>query len=342
MASLLDTPTALAWTEIAIQRHSDGIFGKLSPAVIWSDRRGDDGELLVAVDPQKLVKKINSTPHIILHNHDPGKPKGQMLESAAFQSESGENFVAAILGFYAGGKVLDFQGLGLDTTTPGVSPKQLPALPDDVWIQFATDSREVDSAWLDAITEDAPLEVERTELSHNAADSAHELIRTGLVYLSLVWNPFVTSIASEAGKTTYAAIHEWIRTLLTKLAERRDPILDIYSFQSNCQVSFLFRGKDVKQHYTAHEKLSNAAAQAAQLIANLEARGMVARQLVYEFDKEALLWYPSYAILSDDRIITDHVELIATEQLPTGLSLGLSRGEATSPVIASAIDERNQ
>jgi hypothetical protein len=333
MASLLDTPAARAWVKIAIQRHSDGIFGKLSPAVIWSDRRGDDGELLVAVDPQELVKKINSTPFIILHNHDPGKPKGQTLESAVFQSESGGSFVAAILGFYAGGKVLDFQRLGLDTTTPGVPPKQLPILPDNVWIQIEADPREVDSAWLDEITEDAPLEVERTELSHNAADSTNELIRIGLVYLSLVWNPFVTSVASEAGKTAYSAVHEWIRKLLKKLAERRDPILDIHSFQSNCQVSFIFRGKDVKQHYSAHDKLSGAAVQAAQLIEKLEARGMAVRRLVYEFDKEALLWYPAYAILGDDRIITDHIDLIATEQLPSGLSLGLSRGEATSSVI---------
>ena len=117
-------------------------------------------------------------------------------------------------------------------------------------------------------------------------DSAQELIRIGLVYLAVVWNPFITSIASEAGKGTYAAIHMWVRKLLERLADRRNPILDIHTHQDGCQVSFLFRGKEVKQHYAAHDALSGAAAKAAQLIANLKARGMPARQLIYEFDKE--------------------------------------------------------
>lgn len=338
MSDLLNTPAASDWAEDAIRRHSKGIFGKLVPAVIWSDTRGVNGEPLVPVDPMELVAQINRTPHILLHNHDPGKPKGQVLESANFESEGGEKFIAAVLGYYAGGEVLDFLGLGLDTKALAPPPEWLPVLPDSAWIQFATDPREVDAAWLEQVTSGAPLRIERTELSHNAADSAQELIRVGVAYLTVVWNPFITSIASEAGKDTYAAVHEWVRKLLAKLADRRNPVLDIHTHQDECQISFLLRGKDVKLHYSAHDVLSNAAAQAAELVAKLKARGMAARQLIYEFDKEALVWFPSYAVLKDNRIITDNVELIAIEQLPTGLSLGLSRGKPLSPAVRSVLE----
>jgi hypothetical protein len=339
MPDLLDTPAARDWVNDAIPRHSKGIFGKLVPAVIWSDTRGDDGEPLVPVDPIELVAQYNSAPHIILHSHDPGRPVGQVLESANFESEGGKKFIAAVLGYYAGGEVLGFRGLGLDTKALAPPPERLPVLPDGIWIQFATDPREVDAAWLDQVASDAPLRIGRTELSHNAADPAQELIRVGLFYLAVVWNPFITSIASEAGKDTYAAIYRWVRKLLTRLADRRNPILDIHTHHDGCQVSFLFRGKDVRQHYAAHDALPNAAAQAAQLVAKLKARGMAGRKLIYEFDKEALMWFPSYAVLNDNRIITDNGELIAIEQLPTGLSLGLSRGKWLSPVVRSALED---
>ncbi len=112
--------------------------------------------------------------------------------------------------------------------------------------------------------------------------------------------------------------------------------------KEGCQVSFLFRGKDVKQHDAAHDALSGAAAQAVQLIAKLKARGMPVRQLIYEFDSEAFLWFPSYAILNDNRIITDNGALIAIEQLPKGLSTGLGRGESLSAVIRSVPDEDDE
>jgi hypothetical protein len=338
MNDLLDgTPAARGWVDSAIRRHSTGIFGKLVPAIIWTDARDDDGEPLIPLDPLELVAGINTTPYILLHNHDPGRPKGQVLESASFETGGGKKFVAAILGYYAGGDVLDFRGLGLDTNASAPPPARLPVLPDSVWIEFAVDPREVDEAWLDQATSDAPLRIERTELSHNAEDSAQELIRIGLAYLVVVWNPFITSIASEAGKGTYTAIHVWLRKLLGRLAERRNPILDIQTHQDGCQVSFLLRGKDVKQHYAAHDALPNAAAQAAQLVAKLKARGIAGRQLIYEFDKEALMWFPSYAVLNDDRIITDNGALIAIEQLPTELSLGVSRG-TLSPGVRQALE----
>jgi hypothetical protein len=336
---LNENPAAREWVNNAIQRRSGGIFGKLVPAVIWSDGRHDDGESVVPIDPVKLVSLVRSNSLILLHNHDPGRPKGQVLEAAYFETDSGERFVAAVLGLYAGGDVLNFRGLDLDTSTSIGPPKSLPALPDGGWIEVATDPKEVDETWLHDVTSDAPLQIKRTELSHNAAESTQELIRIGIVYLALVWNPFVTSIASEAGKAAYAAINLWVRKLLEKLAHRRNPILDIHTHQDSCQISFLFRGKDVKQHYAGHDALPGAAAQAAQLVAKLKARRMPARQLIYEFNVESLTWYPSYAVLNDNRIIADNAALIAIEQLPTGLSLGMGRGKSLSPIVESAPDD---
>lgn len=325
MANLINnTHAAKKWVEETIQRHSDGIFGKLVPGVIWSDARDVNGRPLVDVDPNALIAKIAQSPMVLLHNHDPGRPIGQVLDAARFSDPEGKQFVAAILGFYAGGSVMNFWDCGVDAEKPVSSAESLPPFPENCWIEIAVDPRDVEEGWLEQLTSDAPLPVVRRPLSHNSADSPQELIRAGLVYLALAWNPFVTSIASEAGKRAYAAIHAWVRKLIEGLAERRNPILDLHTFQDDCQVSFLLRGKDVKLHYTAHDSLPAAAAQGAALVANLKARSCPARQLVYEFNKEMLRWYPSFAILTDGRIVTDSVTLIAFEQLPSGLSLGLA------------------
>ncbi|MNL79879.1 hypothetical protein D3C87_2065790 [compost metagenome] len=76
------------------------------------------------------------------------------------------------------------------------------------------------------------------------------------------------------------------------------------------------------------DALAGAAAQAARLISKLKTQGKISRQMVYEFDKEALLWAPSFVLLNDDRIITDNLALIAIENLPKGLSLGLTRSNS--------------
>ncbi|MCQ3002491.1 hypothetical protein NLO98_22330 [Pseudomonas syringae] len=329
MSDLLqDTPAAGRWAEEAELRHHACKFGEIVRAVIWTDACGPDGQLLVAVDPDRLVAQINSNPFTLLENHDPGRPKGQILESESFKSPDGRQFVAAVLGYYAGGDVLSFLGLGIDVDSAVLPPQQLPRLLDDVWVEIATDAREVDEDWLDQITNDSPVRVERSELSHNAADSLQELIRVGLPYVLLVWNPFVTAIAAEAGKASYAGIHAWFRKLLSRMPDRRNPILDFHSYQDGCQVSFLFRGKDEKKLHEAMDTLAGAAAQAARVISKLKSQGKISRQMVYEFDKEALLWAPSFVVLNDDRIITDNLALIAIENLPKGLSLGLTRSNS--------------
>lgn len=319
-----ENPEALKWAEETKQRYSGGTFGKLVRAVIWTDDRDATGQLLVPADPQKLVAVMNSEPFILLEGHDPGRPKGQLLESALFEGAEGRKFVVAILGYYAGGEVLNFRDLKLDIVTPSPSPLTLPALPDDMWVDIATDSREVSKGWVDEVASDSPVRVKRIALSHNAAESLQELIRIGLPYVLFVWNPYVTAIANEAGKATYAGIHAWLRRLLSRMSDRLNPVADFQSYQDGCQVSFLFRGKDETKLHKALGVLPNAGAQAARLISGLKAQGKVSRQMVYEFDKEAILWKPSFVLLDDGRIITDNLALIAVENLPSGLSLGLA------------------
>ncbi len=64
-----ETPAALKWAEEAEQRHQAGKFGEIVRAVVWTDERGPDGQLLVAVDPDRLVAQINSNPFTLLDNH---------------------------------------------------------------------------------------------------------------------------------------------------------------------------------------------------------------------------------------------------------------------------------
>jgi hypothetical protein len=226
---------------------------------------------------------------------------------------------------YAGTR-LSFSDFGFDTTAVVPSPTSLPVLPDSCWINIATDPREIEADWLEDVLRDAPMHVERTELSHNAADAPHELIRVGLLFLTLIWNPYVTAIATEAGKNSYASLHKWVRNLLTELADRNNPVVEIQSFHGDCRVCFLFRGNDVTRHYAAHDALPGAAAQAAQLVTNFKNRGRDPKLILYEFHPQELRWFPSFAKLEYGRLITDNAILIAVENLPSGLSLGIMRG----------------
>lgn len=323
-----DSKEAVAWVnEIKAAYSSTSVFGKVYSSVIWSDAKGPDGELLVAIDPVALVENINATDYPVLKGHDPGFPLGKVLRAAVFTSSDGTTFVAAILGLYAGARI-SFSDLGLDPVSAAWSPASLPALPDTCWISVATDPREIEPEWLEEALRDAPLRVERTVLSHNAVDAPHELVRLGVLFLTLLWNPYVTSVATEAGKATYAGLHGWMRTLLTRLAERKNPVLEVQSMQGECRISFVFRGNDAHCHYAAHDALPGAAAQAAQLIANLKNRGRDPMLILYEFDPHDLRWFPSYAELGDGRLITDNAILIAVERLPSSLSLGITRGGA--------------
>lgn len=342
MSDLLnESPQALQWLEEAEGRHSSGAFGKIVRSIIWSDARSDNGEYLLDLNPHELVTSVNEAPFSLLHNHDPGQPKGEVLESAYFQTASGSAFVAAILGYYFGGNILSFRDLKLDITSPARPPLNLPDLPEDVRIEIAADPRDVDNAWLDEATSDAPVRIERTALSHNADGSSHQLILIGIAFALLVGKPFVTGFATEAGKDSYFAIRSWIRKLLSRMADRHNPILDFHSHHDGCQVSFIFRGKDVEKLYKAHDALCDAAPQAARLVSRLKAMGLPSRQLVYEFDKEGLLWTPSFAVLEDDRILTDNLALISIEHLPNQLSLGLTKKKSLASDDKKSATQKN-
>lgn len=330
MLNLLSCPDAESWLHDALKRHSSEIYGKIKPAVIWTNALDETGQLIVPIDPYELSRRINQNPFIILHNHDPGNPKGQVLESAVFDNASGIIFVAAIMGFYAGGNTIEFGTMDLKLSDIYQSPTELPDLPKESSIELAFDPRDTDSKWIEHISKDAPLKIRVNESSYNDAQTAQELIHIGIGYLAIVWNPYVTAVASEAGKKTYTAFHNWISNLLNELSERKNPIINLVSYQNGCQVFFIFRGKDVKQHYASHRMLSSAGVQAAELIRKLIHQDKVPTQLTYEWDKEAQLWYPSYAVLTDKSIIVDRGTLIAMENLPDGLSLGFSKGNSRS------------
>jgi hypothetical protein len=325
MSSLInDTPEASDWINRAITENSKNrVLGKIVSAVLWTDKPGPEGEPVGGADPSEIIEEINTKGWPMFRGHDPGYPVGRMLAANLFTSPSGVRFIAAILTLYEDGKRLSFGELELDPNPTVSSPSILNMLNDDCWLDFATDPREVDARWVNEVLLDAPLRVRRVELSHNAAETQAELIRISLVFLAIVWNPYVTAIASEAGKDTYAGIRQWLRNLWNKLAERRNPIVVLQSFQDGCEISFLFRGKDVKKHYDAHDALPIAAAQAAKLITDMKSKRAVPISLVYEY--ELCHWFPSYAILNDGRLISDRNLLIAIEQLPTGLSIGICK-----------------
>jgi hypothetical protein len=196
-------------------------------------------------------------------------------------------------------------------------------------LYIGTDPREVDPKWLKNVLCDAPLPVVQDELSHNAEDHLHELIRITLPYALLLWNPFVTTFTQELAKDVY----KWFRNLLGKLSSLKNPVISIQSDQDGCCVMFLIRGKDTKCHYDAYDSLSTTAAQAANLISSMRSRNVAPLTLVYEFDPHVTRWFPSYATLEDGRLVSDRNILIALEQLPTELSIGFHKGTNQLPEV---------
>jgi hypothetical protein len=115
-----------------------------------------------------------------------------------------------------------------------------------------------------------------------------------------------------------------LNRLVEKVAELDDPILEIQSHHDGCQISFLLRGRDIKSHYEAMESLARAGTQAEHLVAGIRRQGNPALVLVYEYDRESKKWYPSYAELADGTLVTDNQKLIVEQELPRGMSLGLT------------------
>lgn len=329
MTSLLESHTeCMRWVEAEREALiGSSAYGKIESAVVWTEKGALSAGLLGEVDPKEIVDEINEEGMPLLYGHDPGRPVGRFLAAKFFKNSDGEAFIVAMAGFFTVETQVTFVQLGLDTSVVPQPVRELPPLQSDVRIIVGVDPREVDAAWLDGAIENAPVTVVRKELSHNTAEVLQELLRVGLPYVVLVWNPFVTAIAKEAGRDTYVALREWTKRFLKHVSMRRNPILEIQSVQRDCLVSFLLRGNDLHRLYRAYEMLPMAATQAAILIDSLRARRTAARSLTYEFDAETGRWFPSYAELFDGRMVSDRRLLVAAEQLPRSLSLGLSRNK---------------
>jgi hypothetical protein len=326
MASLIDeTPEAKAWVDeyLAAPPHGNNL-GRLVGAVIWTDGFLENGEPLGGSDPSAKVAEINDRGWPLTHGHDPGLPAGRVIAARVFKSPSGTRFIAAILAYYEPEHVKSFTALGVDPTPSTPPPESLPVFPG-FRIQVGIDQREVADPWVEELFENAPVPVERVNLSHNAADPVAELIRIGLPFTALVWNPLVKTIGEQAGRDIYAGIARWLQKLWEKLKDLRDPIVEIQSHHNSCTVSFLLRGRDVKQHYDAHAALSSAAVQAAKLIDNFEELNARLISLVYEFEQSR--WVPSFGVMEGGQIVSDRGILIAYEQVPKNLSMGLLLNE---------------
>ena len=329
---IAETPEATSWVVYEkSQRIGNSVFGNFHAGVIWIDDRDLDGEPIGGEDPSEMIAQINRDGWPLYRGHDPRFPSGRVIAAKPFVSPSGKSFVAAILGFYVDELKLSFDDLGVDSNPEVSSPLVIDAILNDCRLDIATDPREVNSQWLENVLRGAPLPVVHQKLSHNAEDWQHELIRIGLPYVLFVWNPFVTTIAQETAKDIYPRTRRWLRSLWDQLVSCRNPIVILESHQDGCHVLFIIRGKDVKDHYDAHDALPTAAAQAANLISSMRSRNATPLNIAYEFDTQYARWFPTYATLEDGRLISNHNILIALEQHGTGLSIGIHKGKNKLP-----------
>ena len=321
---LTNCPEAGAWiNEVKAEYATSKIYEEIRGSVIWTNAVGADGKLLVPLEPALAVEAINRDDFPLRKGHDPGLPVGEVLKAATFTALDGTVFIAAVLGLYGNAR-LSFADIDLDPAPEPQSSGDLPWLPEACWLNVGTDPREIEPAWIEDILRDAPVSATHTVLSNNAAQATNELIVFGLALITLFANSFFQTLGSEAAKDGYAAIKGYLRTFLGKLAERKNPIFEVQGYHDECCISFIFRGTDVSRHYLAYDALPLAVARAATMAAKMKASGYPANQLVYEFHAEDLLWVPSFAILKDGRLVTDNCKLIAIEQLPSGLSIGMA------------------
>lgn len=317
-------PDALAWVKAQEQIHADDRrFGSFVAGVLWIDEPGPDGEPIGGHDPQPLLAEINETGWPVLDQHDPGRPLGRVLAAKLFRPENGVAFAAQFLGMYAGGERTRFSELGVDVAAAAPSPTAIDTSPGDWWIQLARDPREYDDDWVRRLPDNPPLPLRDTELSHNAAEPIVELLRIGLPFLVLVWNPMVTTIGKEAGKDIYEGVRAWLSVLWENLKDRRNPVVVLHSNQRGCELMFVFRGTSVQELRAAHAALPEGAAHAEMLVYALNQRKLKPQQAVYEFESGSG-WCPSYATLADGRLVSDRNVLVALEQSRRGLSMGIS------------------
>lgn len=326
MSSLIQqSPEAQIWVEAMIKKYEKlGAYERIVPAVVWSKSVGVDGNLILDVDPDQIVQMINSKSIPLIRNHDPGSPVGRVLEASRFDIIGSKCFVAAILGNYGQSGLLSFIECGINCEEISPLPDHLPSLEANFRIDVEADPREVDTTKLNEITEGLEVPVELTERSHNSADILQQLISIGVPYALLVWNPFVTTIAQEAGKDSYLKAKKSLSTILKRVGLLENPICEIQSYQSGCSVSFIIRGKGEKHHLQANASLSDAARKAHKLIENLKRNDRSPIKIVYEFNRDLETWVPSFAELADGRLMSDNLVLIAVEDLPKGMSLGLA------------------
>ena len=327
MPTLIDeTPEALSWIANSLAAYSSlPKLGKLVSGVVWTDESRYAGDTIPDAALTTYVANINESGLPMFKGHDPGIPVGRIIAAQQFTTPNATTFIVAIFALYEPEYQLSFSSLAIDDPLAFTdSPQELKPLKAN-WIDFGTDPLEVDTQWLDEVLINAPIPFKRVELSHNAAESVKELIRVGLPYAVLLWNPLVTKVANKAAEDIYAGIQSWLQHLWKMLQKRKDPIVVIQAHYSECEVSFLFRGKNVEQHYSAHSDLPLAAAQATRLIEVMLGQNTPPCSITYEYDDSR--WYPSYAVLRDGRIVSDRMILLALEQLPSGLSMGLRRGK---------------
>lgn len=326
MPTLIDeTPEALSWIAKSLVTFSSlPKLGKLVSGVVWTDESRYAGDMIPDAALNAYVANINESGLPMFKGHDPGLPVGRIIAAQQFTTPNATAFIAAIFALYEQESQLSFSSLAIDDSLASAdSPQELKPLKAN-WIDFGTDPLEVDTEWLDEVLINAPIPFQRVELSHNAAESVKELIRVGLPYAVLLWNPLVTKIANKAAEDIYTGVQGWLQHLWRMLQKRKDPIVVVQSYYSECEVSFLFRGTNVEKHYSAHKDLPLAAAQAARLIEVMMGQNTPPCSITYEYEDSR--WYPSYAVLRDGRIVSDRIILLALEQLPNGLSMGLRRG----------------
>jgi hypothetical protein len=323
MANLLaESSDARAWAEAtttSLKVRSE--FGSFTQGVLWAE--ASEPAKSISIVPEQLAEQINAQGQALLLGHDPGKPLGRVLAAKVFKALDGRKFIAGVLGFYNGAAQAGFSQFGVDLSAEPSPPTSLPSLNEKQWIEIAVDPRDVENAWVNLAAEGAPIQVKRQALNNNAAEATTELIRLTLPYVALIWNPFVTAIASEAGKDVYKALRGWVANFMRRVSERKNPLLVIQASLGECDVSFIVRGNDVDTLLAARETLEAAALQAERLVRTLVEKRTPARTLFYEFDKARKIWLPSYAVLKDGRLISDNSALLLTENLPQGLSLGL-------------------
>lgn len=334
-----ESPDAIRFVENVVQssqqykRFPSESFTTVESGVLLTSGVDLQGEAFAQEALEEAVRHIREHGLWLRYQHDPMVPPiGRVLDADLFYAPRSKlSFVAGVFGIFDPKSIPSFSSFRIavpdaDQTKGPPEESEPPILA--VTVEY--NPHEIAREDVTQMLQSAPDSVSRqpVEQFRKAADPLT------LVYLVIaswpLWaNPFSMKFLERFGEEAangVIALAKWLgKKVASKL--RSDSRLVFKFTTQNCELEFVLDSNDPAIVSEAARKVLETWEQANQLISALA--GYELQRLVYEYDRNAKQWLPSFAETKKVGLIADRPKLIAAEAFQSGgLSVG-GRREAS-------------